>query len=92
MEKELLQQFRDQVKTIDLEIIYLLSRRFENVKQIWELKKVLDMPVHQENRWQELLEDILEEADERMLDRNFVTKIWDLIHEESKKYQEKQKK
>ena len=33
MEKELLQQFRDQVKTIDLEIIYLLSRRFENVKQ-----------------------------------------------------------
>jgi chorismate mutase len=34
MEKELLQQYRDQVKTIDLEIIYLLSRRFENVKQI----------------------------------------------------------
>lgn len=89
MEKELLQQFRDQVKTIDLEIIYLLSRRFENVKQIWELKKVLDMPVHQENRWQELLSDILEEADERMLDRDFVTKIWDLIHEESKNYQEK---
>jgi chorismate mutase len=47
------------------------------------------MPVHQENRWQELLTDILEEADERMLDRDFVTKIWDLIHEESKKYQEK---
>lgn len=89
MEKELLQQFRDQVKTIDLEIIYLLSRRFENVKQIWELKKVLNMEVHQENRWQELLADILEEADERMLNKDFVTHIWNFIHEESKKYQEK---
>jgi chorismate mutase len=47
------------------------------------------MPVHQENRWQELLTDILEEANERMLDKDFVTKIWNLIHEESKKYQEK---
>ena len=37
MEKELLQQFRDQVKTIDLEIVYLLSRRFENTKQIYLL-------------------------------------------------------
>lgn len=47
------------------------------------------MEVHQENRWQELLADILEEADERMLNKDFVTHIWNLIHEESKKYQEK---
>jgi len=87
MEKELLQQFRDQVKTIDLEIIYLLSRRFENVKQIWLLKKELNLDIHQENRWQELLWDVLEEADERMLDKEFITSIWNLIHEESKKRQ-----
>ncbi len=89
MEKELLQQFRDQVKTIDLEIIYLLSRRFENVKQIWALKKELDLEVHQEDIWNNLLVDILEESKERFLDDDFVKNIWNLIHAESKKYQQK---
>ena len=87
MEKELLQQFRDQIKTIDLEIIYLLSRRFENVKQIWSLKKELKLDVHQENRWNELLWDVLDESRDRMLDDEFIIKIWNLIHEESKKIQ-----
>jgi chorismate mutase len=89
MEKELLQQFRDQVKTIDLEIIYLLSRRFENVKQIWALKKELNLEIHQEDIWNTLLADILEESKERFLDEDFIKNIWNLIHAESKKYQEK---
>ena len=89
MEKELLQQFRDQVKTIDLEIIYLLSRRFENVKQIWALKKELNLEIHQEDIWNTLLADILEESKERFLDEDFIKNIWNLIHDESKKYQEK---
>lgn len=87
MEKELLQQFRDQVKTIDLEIIYLLSRRFENVKQIWLLKKELNLDTHQEDRWNELLWDVLDESRSRMLDDDFIVNIWNLIHEESKKMQ-----
>jgi len=37
--EELLQHYRDQIDTIDLEMIYLLSRRFEIVKQIGLLKK-----------------------------------------------------
>lgn len=87
MEKELLEQFRDQIKTIDLEIIYLLSRRFENVKQIWLLKKELNLEIHQENRWNDLLWDVLWESRERMLDDDFIVNIWNLIHEESKKIQ-----
>jgi chorismate mutase len=75
------------VKTIDLEIIYLLSRRFENVKQIWLLKNELNLDIHQENRWNELLWDVLDESRSRMLDDDFVVKIWNLIHEESKKMQ-----
>jgi chorismate mutase len=34
MDKELLPHYRDQIDTIDGEIVYLLSRRFEIVKQI----------------------------------------------------------
>jgi chorismate mutase len=87
MEKVLLEQFRAQIKTIDLEIIYLLSRRFENVKQIWLLKDELGLEIHQENRWNELLWDVLSESRERMLDDDFVVNIWNLIHAESKKIQ-----
>jgi len=36
---ELLVSFRNQIDTIDEEIIYLLSRRFELVKQIGNIKK-----------------------------------------------------
>ncbi len=87
MEEELLKQYRDQVKTIDLEIIYLLSRRFENINQISLLKKELWLNIHQENRWNELLWDVLDESRERMLDDDFIVNIWNLIHEESKKMQ-----
>ncbi|MCP4523937.1 MAG: chorismate mutase [Candidatus Gracilibacteria bacterium] len=87
MNQELLQQYRDQVETIDMEIVYLLSRRFENVKQIGLLKKEEGIDVHQGNRWEYLLGNILSEADDKMLESEFIKKVWDLIHEESKKYQ-----
>lgn len=45
------------------------------------------METHQENRWNELLWDVLAESRERMLDDDFVVNIWNLIHEESKKIQ-----
>ncbi len=85
MSEALLQQYRDQIQTIDMELIYLLSRRFENVKQIWLLKKEMSLEIHQEWRWEQLLQDILSEADDKMLQEEFITNIWNLIHEESKK-------
>lgn len=82
-----MQQFRDQVKTIDLEIVYLLSRRLENVKQIGLLKKELDLDVIQNDKWNELLWEVLAESRERMMDDDFIVNIWNLIHQESKKVQ-----
>lgn len=81
--KELLENYRVQIDTLDKELIYLFFRRFEIVKQIWEIKKQEWIKPLDNNRWQELLNDNLEVAREFWLNEKFVTDIWERIHEES---------
>ena len=85
--KDLLQHYRDQVDTIDLEIVYLLSRRFWIVKEIWKIKKEADISILQEERWDNLLTMLFEEADERWLERDFILDLWEKIHKESMRLQ-----
>jgi chorismate mutase len=80
---EILQTYRDQIDTIDSEVIYLLSRRFEIVKQIWILKKELDMAPLQPERWQEVLNNLKEDAKEHWVNENLIEDIWNRIHKES---------
>lgn len=80
---EILKTYRDQIDTIDSEVIYLLSRRFEIVKQIWILKKELDMAPLQPERWQEVLNNLKEDAKEHWVNENLIEDIWNRIHKES---------
>lgn len=81
--KDLLEWFRNQIDTIDEEIIYLLSRRFELVKQIWLIKKQEGISILQEERWEELLSNLLLEANDKWVNQNVVKDIWNRIHQES---------
>lgn len=54
----ILQEYRNQIDTIDKELVYLLSRRFEAVKTIWELKKQNKAEALQPWRWQQVLDKI----------------------------------
>ena len=85
--KNLLQHYRDQIDTIDLEIVYLLSRRFWIVNEIWKIKKEADISILQEERWDNLLTMLFEEADERWLERSFIRNLWEKIHQESLRLQ-----
>ena len=81
----LLKNYREQIDTIDMEIIYLLSRRFWLVEQIWKIKKeTWDNPL-QAKRWEELLNNLYEEANKRNVDKNLVKIIWEAIHKQSLK-------
>ena len=80
---EILQTYRDQIDTIDSEVIYLLSRRFEIVKQIWILKKELDMAPLQPERWLEVLNNLKDDAKEHWVNENLIEDIWNRIHKES---------
>lgn len=78
-----LENFREQIDTIDYEIIYLLSRRFALVEQIWNIKKEKWENVFQPKRWDFLLKNLLEEAKEKNVNSELVKKIWEEIHKES---------
>ncbi|MCD5380617.1 chorismate mutase [Candidatus Gracilibacteria bacterium] len=80
---ELLTSFRNQIDTIDEEIIYLLSRRFELVKQIGKIKKDLGEEALQPKRWEEVIENLYSEADDKGVSREIVKAIWNSIHDEA---------
>ena len=85
---ELLNIYRHQIDTLDKEIIYLLSRRFEIVNQIWIIKKENNIEALQSDRWEQLLNENLEMAKELMVSENLVRDIWERIHKESLRIEE----
>ena len=80
---DLLKNYREQIDTIDIEIIYLLSRRFALVEEIWNIKKENWENPLQPKRWSELLENLFEEARDKNVDKNLVKTIWNAIHKQS---------
>jgi len=82
---ELLKNYREQIDTLDKEVLYLFSRRFEIVKQIGLLKKENSIPALQQNRWEDLLNDNIEVWKELLLEEDFIKDIWERIHKQSLK-------
>lgn len=76
-----LQQLRTEIDKVDKEIIGLLSTRIELVKQVGQYKKMNNLPVVDMNRWQAVLEEKINIAKELNLDEQFVTDIYNKIHE-----------
>ena len=83
--KELLENYRAQIDTLDKEIIYLLSRRFTIVNQVWILKKENNIKPLQSTRWNELLTENIEVWKELEVWEEFIRDVWERIHEESLK-------
>lgn len=82
---ELLEGLRNQIDTIDEEFIYMLSRRFELVKQVGNIKKEIWAAALQPKRWEQVLENLYAEADDKWVSREVVKNIWNSIHEEALK-------
>ena len=82
-EKDLLKNFREQIDSLDREILYLLFRRFTLVDEIWKIKKQLNMSALQQDRWKEVLENKIEVWKEYWLNKEFIEDIWNRIHKES---------
>ena len=84
--KELLKNYREQIDTLDKELIYLLFRRFEIVKQVWEVKKQegITEPLD-EKRWKKLMDENIEVSRDFWLDDELINDLWNRIHKESLK-------
>ena len=80
---EWLKWFREEIDSIDWELIKLLAKRFEVVVKVWEYKKLNDIQPLQTNRWEEVLSSKKKIARLYNLSEKFIEDIWNRIHEEA---------
>lgn len=85
----MLDQYRKEIDDIDWEILSLLAKRAGVSKEIWQYKKDNNLSALQNDRWNEVLSNRQQTAKMLWLSQEFVTKIWNCIHDESVKIQEK---
>ncbi|MFO7851600.1 MAG: chorismate mutase [Bacteroidota bacterium] len=78
-----LEELRNQVDSVDNQLIELLARRLEIVDMIGEYKYENNVAVLQMDRWLEILNTRLKQAGASGLDRSFIEKYLKLIHQES---------
>ncbi|MDD3646578.1 MAG: chorismate mutase [Candidatus Gracilibacteria bacterium] len=81
----LFKNYREQIDTLDKELLYLFHRRFEIVKEIGKLKKENSVETLQADRWKKLLTENILVGEELGLSEDFVIDIWERIHKESLK-------
>ena len=81
-------EFRTQIDTIDNQIIELLAKRFEIVRQVGHYKKEHHLPPLQLGRWEEVLEDKIQKAKKYNIDQNCIVDIWNRIHESALEIEE----
>lgn len=87
----MLTNFRNQIDQIDDQLIELLAKRFEIVKQVGTYKKERNLAPLQPGRWQEVLNKRTKKAQESGLDSEFVVDVWNRIHEYALELEEKEK-
>ncbi len=81
--QSILKNFRDKITQIDKEILFLFAKRFEISEAIGKIKKENNLPILDQNRFDELLEELKKEGKNYKLDEDFVEDIWNRIHRES---------
>ena len=78
-----LDECRERIDFHDTNIIYSLEQRLKLSKKIGEFKKEHHMKTFQAERWNNLLNNIIELGKKHGLDEEYVRSIWEIIHEKS---------
>ena len=94
--KETFQQklniYRSDLDILDNKLIELLKGRMDISELIGNLKKEENVAILQSSRWEEILNSMVKQADEKGLNKEFVTEIFKAIHVESIKIQHEKTK
>jgi len=78
---------RSAISKIDSRIIQDISDRMRFVEEIGQLKQQHKIPVLQIDRWETLLKNHIDKAQEKSLDGEFIKAIFELIHTQAVKKQ-----
>ena len=84
-----LKNIRKEIDKTDDEIISLLSKRNDLIKEIAKIKKELNKPVLDEKREKEIIERLKTTAKEKGLDESLIDSIFKIIMKNSRNQQEK---
>ncbi len=79
---------RKQIDLLDDELLNILSQRSDVSRKIAEIKLHNNLPILQLDRWKNLLQDHLSEAEKKHLSPEFIRKIFETIHSESVRLQD----
>jgi chorismate mutase len=78
-----LEELREKIDQMDTKIITMLSKRMKIAKKIGKFKKEKNVTILQSDRWEEIVQSRLKFGTEKKLSENFVTKLFEIIHQES---------
>ena len=81
--KENIHQLRAKIDVIDESLLYLLASRMDISRQIGRYKKENNIAILQTNRWDSLLEKVIQRGAEQGLSEKFVTTVFNAIHDAS---------
>ena len=80
---EAMNRLRAQIDVLDENLVFTLASRMKVSRQIGELKKRQSIAIVQPGRWDEVLEKVSSSAESYGLDRDFVRRVWEAIHDSS---------
>ena len=80
---------RTQIDNLDSKLITILANRMQIADAIGQLKKKKNVAVLQSNRWNEVLQRMIEEGEDKGLSEDFILRLFKAIHQESIAHQEK---
>jgi chorismate mutase len=75
-----LQLWRSEIDQLDLELIAILAKRMEKVREIGQFKKTNNLPALNRKRRQTVISQWQKEAGKHALSEEFIKEIYELIH------------
>ena len=87
--KQALQKLREEINIIDDELLTLLAQRMVVSDRIGEEKKKQNVAILQQERWNSIIDKSITKGEPLGLSKEFISKIYKLIHQESIMHQER---
>lgn len=84
-----MEKLRAKIDITDSKILELLGKRMKVAEEIGAIKKAKNVAVLQNKRWEEILEKMVADGEEKGLSEEFILKLYKAIHQESISHQEK---
>jgi chorismate mutase len=81
--RNMLEELREKIDALDEDILNKISKRMEVAREIGKYKKENNITILQVERWNEILRTRLQFGMDHELTREFILKMYELIHQES---------